>query len=134
MDILNPPKNYIDYRCYVHRLSGSELTSAQEKFYRKKSEVKAEVCQFFNWLEDKRHSKALPIEQIEIRESDGKKYGNVARLMIYDIEYFIEGGKIKQRKIYMADQGQLSQNIHTQKPIRDGKFMASGEREIGEEG
>ena len=59
MEIFNPPKSYIDYRSFVHGLSGSELITAQEKFYRKKSEIRGEVCQFFNWIEKQRSEKNL---------------------------------------------------------------------------
>ena len=105
MDILNPPKNYIDYRCYVHGLSGQELSSAQEKFYKKHSEYKGEIQRFFDWMENQRNIWALPYEKIEVREQDGKKHGRVVSGMIYDIEYWIENNQVKWRKIYIGKQG-----------------------------
>jgi hypothetical protein len=48
-------------------------------------------------------------------------------MMIYDIEYWIEGGEIKQRKIYVRLNSQI------QEPL-DLKMRSAGEREIGEEG
>jgi len=105
MEILNPPKNYIDYRCYVHGLSGQELSSAQEKFYKKHPEWKAEIIRFFNWMMNQRNENLLPYEKIEVREQDCKKHGRVVEAMIFDIEYWIENNQIKLRKIYMGNQG-----------------------------
>ncbi len=107
MDILNPPRCYIDYCCYIHGLSGPELVAAQERFYKKNQDSKTEICQFINWLNSARQEWRLPFESREIYEGDKKKHGHVCRLMISEIEYWIEGEQIKQRKIYMADQGQL---------------------------
>ena len=123
---------YIDYRCYTHDLSGLELISAQERFYKKNPEARAEICQFFNWIEQQRNNGSLPYERIEIREADGRKHGHVVRMMIYDIEYWVQGGDIKKRKIYIADQGQLSKGI--EREVKDGKMLAAGDREVGEEG
>jgi hypothetical protein len=105
MDLLNPPKNYIDFRCYVHGLSGPELSDAQRRFYQKHSESKGEIIRFSNWLKNQQENWLLPVEKIEVREHDGKKHGRVIEAMIYDIEYWIEDNQIKQRKIYMARQG-----------------------------
>jgi len=107
MNILNPPKNYIDYRCYTHELSGPELVTAQAKFYKKHPEYKAEIVKCFKDLETMRYENSLPVEKIEIRENDGLKHGRVVAMMIYDIQYWIENNKLKQRKIYFADQGAL---------------------------
>jgi len=111
MEILNPPKSYIDYRCYVHELSGPELVNAQEKFYKKHPEWRSEIIRFFNFMIDQRNSGSLPIEKIEIRENDGKKHGRVVSAKIYDIEYWIENNEIKMRKIYIANQGVFGSNI-----------------------
>jgi len=70
-----------------------------------------------NWLNEVRQNRRLPHEKIEIRETDGKKRGKVVSLMIMDIEYWIEGGTIKQRKIYTGDQGCL--NGVSEKKIRE---------------
>jgi hypothetical protein len=105
MNLLDPPKSYIDYRCYVHGLSGQELSSAQEKFYRKHSEYKGEIVRFCDWIKEQRENKLMLIEKIEVRENDGKKHGRVVSAMIYDIEYWIENNQIKQKKIYIAKQG-----------------------------
>ena len=125
MNILNPPKSYIDYRCYVHGLSGSELIAAQDRFYRKHDESRAEICTFFNQIIQARENRSLPVEKIEVREPDGKKYGNVVSMMIYDIEYWIENGRIRQSKIHMASQGYIT-SLNPQK-ARDGKMAAAGE-------
>jgi hypothetical protein len=106
-NILKPPRNYVDYRCATHGLSGDELVTAQEKFYKKRHSDRPEICKFFNWMIESRNNLSLPVEKIEVREKDGKKHGRVIPLMIYDIEYFIEGGEIKQKKIYIAEQGEL---------------------------
>lgn len=127
MEIFNPPQSYINYRCYVHGLSGSELSISQEKFYKKNSDQKTEICNCFNWLEIRRIEFSLPYENIEIRESDGKKHGYIMNMMIYDIEYWIETGRLKQRKIYIPIKKEPGKLI-------DLKRRASGEREIGEEG
>lgn len=127
MDVLNPPKSYIDYRCFIHELSGPALVNAQERFYRKQSELKGEICTFFNELIKGRENRLLPFERIEIREQDGKKHGQVNRMMIYDIEYWIENGRIRQRKIYVAEQGQLSRSEAQQ---IDHKARAAGEEEV----
>lgn len=105
MEILNPPKSYIDYRCYIHGLSGQDLAYASDKFYKKHSEDKGEIVRFFDLIKDQREKRLCPFEKIEVREEDGKKHGRVETGMIYDIDYWIEGNVIKQKKIYMADQG-----------------------------
>ena len=125
--ILDPLKVYIDFRAYVHGLSGAELMAAGEKFYRKNPEHKTEICQFFNWIETQRNNFSLPIEKVEVRGSDGKKHGVVRRMMIYDIEYWIQGGQIKSRKSYIPLDSEI------QEPL-DFKMRSAGEREIGEEG
>lgn len=109
MDILNPPKCYVDYRCQVHGLEGSDLERARSRFYEKHPDTKGEISKFFNYLAEARQTWSLPFEKIEIRDSDNKKRGNVLRLMISDIEYWIEGGEIRQRKIYMTHQGGLTE-------------------------
>lgn len=100
MDILNPPKNYINYRCATHEKEGTEYDEARKKFY-KEFKCKEEIIQCFNWLHEARNSRTLPVEKIEIREDDGLKHGRVVPMMIYDIEYWREGDIVKQRKIYM---------------------------------
>ena len=126
-NIFNPPKVYIDYRSYVHGLSGTDLTNAQEKFYKKNAQHKTEICKFFNWMIEQRNNFSLLVERIEVREADHKKHGNIISMMIYDIEYWIEGGEIKQRKIYVR------LNLQIQEPL-DLKMRSAREREIGEEG
>jgi len=101
MDILNPPKSYIEFRCAIHRLVDKEIDDAKVKFYKTFPNVKEEILNFFNWLYEARNKMSLPVEKIEIRESDGHKHGKVKTMMIYDIEYWREGGEIKQRKIYI---------------------------------
>jgi len=105
MNILEPFKSYIDFRCYTHGLSGPELSNAQEKFYKKHSDYKGEIIKFSNWLKEQREGLLLPFEKIEIREQDGKKHGRVVEAMIFDIEYWIENNQVKRRKIYSNDQG-----------------------------
>jgi hypothetical protein len=100
MDILNPPKSYIEYRCTIRGLADKELEDARSKFYRSFPDTKEEIAQFFSWLYEARHDYSLPVEKIELRENDGKKRGNVQPMMIYDIEYWKEKGQTKQRKIY----------------------------------
>lgn len=109
MSILNPPKSYVDYRCYIHGLSGNELISAQDKFYKKNYEYRGEISRFLNYIDESRQFGNLPFEKVEIKDLDGKKRGNIQNIMIYDIEYWIEGGRIKQRKIYMGEQGQFTE-------------------------
>ena len=50
--------------------------------------------------------------------------------MIFDIEYWNQGGRIMQRKIYMANQGQLQIESKplSSKPI-DRKMEAAGDYE-----
>ena len=119
MDILNPPESYKKYRCAVRGLSGGELTLAQERFYKKDPESRAEICIFFDWLEEQRTNFSLPFERINV------KNGHSEKIMIFDIEYWIEGGKLKQKKIYLADQGQLSRE---DQPV-DRKMAAAGDME-----
>jgi hypothetical protein len=76
---------------------------------------------------EQRNNFSLLVERIEVREADHKKHGNIISMMIYDIEYWIEGGEIKQRKIYVRLNSQI------QEPL-DLKMRSAGEREIGEEG
>jgi len=100
MNILNPPKNYIDFRCAVHGLDGREYDEAKAKFY-KAFNCKEEVVGFYNWLCEEKQKMSLPVEKIEVREGDHKKYGRVVPMMIYDIDYWREHGTIKQRKTYV---------------------------------
>jgi len=129
MDILNPPEVYIKYRCAVHGLSGQELILAQERFYKKQPESRTEICQFFNRLEEERNNNNLPFERIEVRDSDRKRHGHVVKMMIYDIEYWIEGGNIKKRKTYLANQGELAIQEVKQRPSIDRKSQAAGDYE-----
>ena len=100
MNILNPPKNYIDFRCAVHGLDGREYDEAKAKFY-KAFNCKEEVVGFYNWLCEEKQKMSLPVEKIEVREDDHKKHGRVVPMMIYDIDYWREHGTIKQRKTYV---------------------------------
>jgi len=100
MNILNPPKNYIDFRCAVHGLDGREYDEAKAKFY-KAFNCKEEVVGFYNWLCEEKQKMSLPVEKIEVREGDHKKHGRVVPMMIYDIDYWREHGTIKQRKTYV---------------------------------
>ena len=127
MNILNPPQNYIDYKCAVHRLEGTEFEEAKRKFY-KQNHCEEEIHQCFNWLYNARNEFSLPIEKIEIREADGKKHGRIVPMMIFDIEYWMENGRIMNRKIYMGDQGEFSESGEKSK-IVDHKMRAAGEDE-----
>lgn len=100
MDILNPPKNYIDYRCAIHGKDGAEFEEARRKFY-KNFPCEEEIKKCFNWLRTARDNMNLPQEKIEVKESDSKKHGRIVLMMIYDIEYWREAGQVKQRKIYI---------------------------------
>jgi len=100
MNILNPPKNYIDFRCAVHGLDGREYDEAKAKFY-KAFNCKEEVVGFYNWLCEEKQKMSLPVEKIEVREDDHKKHGRVVPMMIYDIDYWREHRTIKQRKTYV---------------------------------
>jgi hypothetical protein len=75
MDILNPPKAYVDYRCAVYGLEGAMFESAENRFYKNYGEgFKEEICKFFNWLNKARQDRILPFEHIEIRDYDEKKH------------------------------------------------------------
>jgi hypothetical protein len=100
MDILNPPKNYIDFRCAVHGKEGLDLEEAKRKFY-KAFDCEEEIKNFCTRLQRARNEMLLPVEKVQTFEGDHKKHGNVESLMIFDIEYWREGGAIKHRKIYM---------------------------------
>jgi len=100
MDILNPPKNYIDFRCAIHGKEGAELEEAKRKFYRA-FDCEEEVKTFCNRLQTARNERLLPIEKVQLFEGDHRKHGNIESLMIFDIEYWREGGVIKHRKIFM---------------------------------
>jgi len=99
--VFDPPQSYIDYRCYVYGLSGPELAMAQHDFYKKKNDLRPEIIKFHNWLCDMREQCRLPVERIEVREADGKKHGRVESMMIFDIEYYLEGGRVMKRKVYV---------------------------------
>jgi hypothetical protein len=99
--ILNPPKSYIDYRCITHEMNGPELESIQKKFFRDKNEMQKEVKTFFNWIIEQRNELKLPIERIRRRYPNGKEDLEAQYMMIYDIEYWLEGGRIMQKKIYL---------------------------------
>ena len=101
MNILNPPKSYINLRCELHD-SGSIETkkSIREKFLKDNPGAKEEIAEFVGYMDDVRADSTLPVERIEVREADGKKHGQVLPMMIYDIEYWIQGGKVKMRKLY----------------------------------
>ena len=102
MNILDPPKTYIDFRCALHGIPDDEINQKKRKFYEKANDgAKEEIIKFTNWLIDARIAMILPTEKIEVREADGKKHGRVEEMMIYDIEYWIEGNRIRQKKIYI---------------------------------
>lgn len=107
MDILNPPKSYIDWRCSTHdwevdpNSTVEEFESIQKKFYKQFNGVRDEIETFCKELELARRSRSLPIEKIELREGDGKKRGNVVPAMIHDIQYWRVKRNLFKRKIYM---------------------------------
>jgi hypothetical protein len=117
MNILNPPKSYVDYRCYTHDWEmeddppKGELEQVRSKFYKQFPGAKEEVKRFCSWLHDARHDETLPIEKIEVRESDYKKHGQVVSMMIFDIQYWRDEGRIKMRKIYVPLEKVLYQHI-----------------------
>ena len=120
MNVLDPPESYIRYRCATRSLSGQELTLAQERFYKKEFDSRAEISQLFDWLEQQRADVSLPYERIVV------KNGHSERLMIYDIEYWNQGGRIVKRKIYLANQGQLAIG-ETEEHKPDRKAQAAGD-------
>ena len=99
--ILNPPQNYIDFRCVTHGMNGPELEMTQKKFFRDKAEVQRDVKDFFNWIIEQRDAMKLPVERIRRKYPGGREDSETKDMMIYDIQYWLEGGRIKQRKIYM---------------------------------
>ena len=126
-DILNPLINWIDFKCAIHGVENEYLEDAKRKFY-KQNKCEEEITQFMNWLDRSRNQGTLPYEKIEVYP------GKVVKIMIWDIEYWHEYGKMKKRKIYLAKQGELSAPetlIRSEKP--DRKKQAAGEREPGDE-
>ncbi len=115
INILNPPKSYIDWRCVIHaweenhQNSKEEFDSIKRKFYGNDEykNQESEILEFCKELNEARQDRSLLFEKREIREKDGKTYGHVVSMMIYDIQYWREKGQIKSRKIYMAEQGEL---------------------------
>jgi hypothetical protein len=107
MDLLNPPPSYIRFRCFLHGVPGDEVEARTRTFYKQNAGTRDEIRQFSNWLHRARNERSLPCEKVEIRELDGKKHGRVVPMMLFDIEYWEQEGRIHSRKIYMADQGEL---------------------------
>ena len=101
MNIFDPPKVYVDFRCALHGIRDDDIGEAQRKFYRANPGAREKIIQFLNWLYNARHEWTLPVERIQIRELDGRKHGRVSRMMIYDIEYFEHENQIKERRIYI---------------------------------
>ncbi len=77
------------------------MESAQKKFYRDRAGDSKEIKEFFNWMVEQRNKEALPVERIRRVRPDGTKDPEAENMMIYDIEYWLEGGRIMNRKIYM---------------------------------
>ncbi len=97
MNILNPPKSYIEYRATLYGLDDpKDIQDAKTRFYNTFKDSKAEISQFFNELQTSRDNNSLPVERIEDRYT--KK---VIPMMIYDIEYFRMVKQLKQRKVYI---------------------------------
>jgi hypothetical protein len=137
VDILNPPGSYIKWRCAIHEWEHNpsntkeDFDQIKKKFYKEFPDSQTEVRNFCNAIIEARYELNLPVEKFEIREDDGKKHGRVVSGMIYDIEYWLERGVIKQRKTYMANQGVfgIRNEVKEYKPTRDRKVEASGEIE-----
>lgn len=101
MNILTPPKSYVNLRCELHDPGNIEAKkSIREKFLKDNQGAKEEIVEFVEYLDNARADGTLPVERIEVKEADGKKHGQVLPMMIYDIEYWIQSGKVKMRKIY----------------------------------
>jgi hypothetical protein len=101
MNILNPPKSYVNLRCELHDPGSVEAKkSIREKFFKDNPGSKEEIGEFVEYLDNARGDGTMPIERIEVREADGTKHGNILPMMIYDIEHWIQGDKIKMRKLY----------------------------------
>ncbi len=101
MDILDPPKAYIDFRCAIRNANPEQFQFMMKKFYESNRGTESEIIEFCNWVHESRHNGTLPSERVEIREMDGKKHGRVVPMMIYDIDYEIRGKDIIRRKIYV---------------------------------
>jgi hypothetical protein len=101
MNIFDPPDIYKQYRCALHDVPDEDVGEAQRKFYRANPGAREKIIHFLNWLYKARHEGILPIERIEIRESDGKKHGRISRMMVYDIEYFEHENRIRERRVYI---------------------------------
>ncbi len=101
MNIIDPPDIYKQYRCALHGVPDDDIREAQRKFYRANPGARDKIIQFLEWIYRARHEGTLPVERIQIRESDGKKHGRISRMMIYDIEYFEQENQIRERKVYI---------------------------------
>ncbi len=94
--ILNPPKSYVEFRIATHEKTSTQLEQARLDFYGKHKDCKREIIEFINWLEEERQNRTLPVERILVPGT-----GKSIRMMIYDIEYWYEKGKLRQRKVYL---------------------------------
>ena len=130
MDILNPPKSYINWRCTTHDWESArdstpeKFNKIRDAFFKQFPDAEEEIRQFSKWLENARNERTLPYEKIEIRESNGKKHGHIVRIMIYDIQYWREGKQVRNKKIYMVNQGDLA--VEEAKKI-DLKMRSAGD-------
>ena len=139
MDILNPPKSYIDWRCTIHDWENNpnntkeQFDSIRKKFYEKKEYegCENEILEFCRWLHKARNEMSLPIEGVAIRE-DGIKTRQICRMMIYDIYYWRKEGKLWWQKQYIPLEP--IQSCPRYKGNVDLKSLASGEHEPGEDG
>lgn len=111
MNILNPPPLYVKFRSMTHNKEGADFRYWRGEFYKAHEEAENDIKAVFDYLHYARHACILPIEKVEVFEADGKKHGRVESMMVYDIEYWREGGRTRSRKVYVPAPSILSNKI-----------------------
>lgn len=101
--IPNPPESVIEYLCNINGLSDQEKIFVKDKFFKKYPQFEREVQDYFNNLQkinayNYENSKfpnfeftgdgIIPIEKIEMIESDHKKHGYIQWMLIIGFEFF----------------------------------------------
>lgn len=118
--IPEPPESYIEFKSLIYGLDDEERQHALRALYKKNPEWKREVGGYMirllnirnynlSWAEMALAEDNLrfqgsgipPVEKIEIRESDGKKHGQIQWMLIIDFDYWREDGALKKKKIYI---------------------------------
>lgn len=119
--IPKPPRSYVDYMAYLYGIRGhDELDIAVRAYYKKFPDDKSENCHYRSQLLRIAYENIMravciwdpmdvnfsgegitPLERIEVTGLDNLKHGRLIWMVVYDFEFWKQGGEVKARKLYI---------------------------------